>query len=322
MLIKTKPGIPYSEITQKELYLNRRQFMKKAGLAGAGFFSIHSGSLSKSSDAGLPARDTLLYEKSGLSTLGEQWTSLKDITSYNNFSELGLGKDEPAKNADNLVTKPWTIRVVGAVKQPGIAYDINSIIKMHPSLEERVYRMRCVEAWSMVIPWIGIPLASVIHALQPTSKAKYVAFETLYDPKQMPGQRRPALPWPYIEGLRMDEALHPLTIMAVGLYGESLPNQDGAPIRLVVPWKYGFKGIKSIVKISFVESQPSTTWSLSAPQEYGFYANVNPEVDHPRWSQAAERRVGEVSKRKTLIFNGYGDQVAHLYAGMDLRKYY
>ncbi len=322
MLIKKPADIAFSEVTPKELYLNRRKFMKNAGLAGAGMVATHvSSGLARSGDT-LLAASKLQFVKSSLSTQGEQLTPLKDITSYNNFYEFGSDKDDPARNAGSLRPTPWTITVEGHIKKPKATYDVDSIIRMHPSLEERIYRMRCVEAWSMVIPWIGIPLASVIKTLEPTSKANYVAFETLYDPRQMPGQRRSVLPWPYVEGLRMDEAMHPLSILAVGLYGESLPNQDGAPIRLVIPWKYGFKGIKSIVKIRFVESQPPTTWNMMAPREYGFFANVNPNVDHPRWSQAKERRIGEFFKRKTLMFNGYADQVARLYSGMDLRKYY
>ena len=261
----------------------------------------------------------LQYVKSDLSTRGETLTPYESVTAYNNFYEFGTDKEDPSRNATRLKTTPWKISLEGLVQKPG-AFSVDEILRMHPSLEERVYRMRCVEGWSMVIPWIGIPLNSVIKAVQPLPKAKFVVMETLYDPGQMPGQRTSVLDWPYTEGLRLDEAMHPLTILAAGLYGETLPNQDGTPIRLVVPWKYGFKGIKSIVKIKFVEKQPATTWNLSAPREYGFYANVNPEVDHPRWSQAKERRIGEFLKRQTLMFNGYGEQVAHLYAGMDLRK--
>ncbi len=309
MLFKKASGIPSSEITPKEVYLNRRSFM--TGIAATLLVSR------------IPARAAtkLDYVKSNLSTTGEDLTPLKSITSYNNFYEFGTDKEDPAKYAGTLRTTPWSITISGLVKSQR-SYDVQEIVKMHPSLEERVYRLRCVEGWSMVIPWIGIPLNSVIRALEPASKAKYVAFETLRDPKQMPGQRRDVLAWPYVEGLRMDEAMHPLTILAVGLYGESLPNQDGAPIRLVVPWKYGFKSIKSIVKIQFVENQPPTSWNIYAPNEYGFYSNVNPEVDHPRWSQRTERRIGEFFKRKTLMFNGYADQVAGLYSGMDLRKNY
>jgi sulfoxide reductase catalytic subunit YedY len=314
MLIKNAPDVRPSEITPREFYVDRRKFMRGVLAGGA---ALAAGVLNPAAQAG----DKLKYVKSDLSTTGEKLTPLDDITSYNNFYEFGTDKEDPARNAKYLRSQPWTISVEGLVGKPG-KYDVEGIVKMHPALEEYVYRMRCVEGWSMVIPWIGIPLNSVIKTVQPMSSAKYVAFETLYDPKQMPGQRGSALQWPYIEGLRLDEAMHPLAILAVGIYGESLPNQDGAPIRLVVPWKYGFKGIKSIVKIKFVEKQPVTTWNQMAPQEYGFYANVNPSVDHPRWSQAKERRIGEFFKRQTLMFNGYGDQVAGLYAGMDLRKYY
>jgi sulfoxide reductase catalytic subunit YedY len=320
MLIKKVPGLRSSEITPKELYLNRRRFMRGIFAGGASLAGMKLAGLLNPPIIAQAAKK-LLYVKSNLSTTGEKLTPLEDITAYNNFYEFGADKEDPARNAANFKTNPWTVSIEGLVEKPG-KYDVDAIIRMHPSLEERVYRMRCVEGWSMVIPWIGIPLAAVIKAAQPTSKAGYVAFETLYDPKQMPEQRRPVLQWPYVEGLRLDEAMHPLTILAVGIYGESLPNQDGAPIRLVVPWKYGFKSIKSIVKIKFVEKEPPTTWNLMAPQEYGFYSNVNPKVDHPRWSQAKERRIGEFFKRETLMFNGYGDQVAGLYKGMDLRKYY
>jgi methionine sulfoxide reductase catalytic subunit len=309
MLFKKAPDTRSSEITPKEVYFNRRKFM--TGIAAtllAPQLPVQAGT-------------KLNYVKSNLSTQGEDLTPLKAITSYNNFYEFGTEKEDPARTAGSLIPSPWTISVSGLVKAPR-NYSVQEIVKMHPSLEERVYRLRCVEGWSMVIPWIGIPLSSVMKAVEPSAKARFVAFETLYDPKQMPGQRRKVLNWPYVEGLRMDEAMHPLTILAVGLYGEDLPNQDGAPIRLVVPWKYGFKSIKSIVKIRFVESQPPTSWNISAPGEYGFYSNVNPEVDHPRWSQKTERRIGEFFKRKTLMFNGYAEQVAGLYTGMDLRKNY
>jgi sulfoxide reductase catalytic subunit YedY len=245
-------------------------------------------------------------------------TPFKDVTTYNNFYEFGTEKEDPAKHAHALATRPWTVMVEGEVAKPQII-DIDTLMKWFP-LEERIYRMRCVEAWSMVIPWVGFPLGDLIKRLEPTGNAKYVAFTTLLRPEEMPGQRHRVLDWPYVEGLRLDEAMHPLAILAVGLYGEVLPNQNGAPLRLVVPWKYGFKGIKSIVKIRFTETQPPTTWNISAPNEYGFYANVNPEVDHPRWSQGSERRIGEFRKRKTRPFNGYGEQVAGLYAGMDLRR--
>ncbi len=320
MLIKTTKDLPSQEITPREVYLNRRKFLKSLGIAGtvAAAGSAVSGNLRPQNAV---ADDKLQYQKSPLSTQGEELTPFKDVTTYNNFYEFGTDKGDPARNATGFQTRPWTVSIEGQVGKPGVR-DVDKILKMHPSLEERVYRMRCVEGWSMVIPWIGIPFNSVINSVQPTSKAKYVAFETLYDPSRMPGQRRSVLQWPYVEGLRMDEAMHPLTILSVGMYGEVLPNQDGAPIRLVVPWKYGFKSIKSIVKIKFVEHQPPTSWNRESPDEYGFYSNVNPNVDHPRWSQAKERRIGEFFKRNTLMFNGYGEQVAQLYAGMDLRKYF
>jgi methionine sulfoxide reductase catalytic subunit len=320
MLIKKPSDIRSSEITPREIYLNRRAFMRDAAVTGA-VLAASRILPALGADGAPPAGEKLQFRKSDLSTQGEELTPLKDITTYNNFYEFGTDKDDPAKNAHTLRSVPWTVSIEGEVKKER-PYDVESILKMHPSLEERVYRLRCVEAWSMVIPWIGIPLSSVIKAVEPTSRAKYVAFQTLHDPQQMPGQRRAVLRWPYVEGLRMDEAMHPLTILAVGLYGETLLNQNGAPIRLVVPWKYGYKSIKSIVRIRFVEKQPPTSWNIAAPDEYGFYSNVNPEVDHPRWSQARERRIGEFFKRKTLLFNGYADQVAGLYAGMDLRKYY
>jgi len=323
MLIRTASDIKGSEITPKELYMSRRSFMKSAALAtgsvAAGFLGapdlFAAGDSKKQQFAGI--------KKSSYSTT-EKLNSLKDITNYNNFYELGTEKTDPALNAKYLVTRPWTVAVEGEVKKAK-TYDIDQIMKLSP-LEERIYRLRCVEAWSMVIPWIGFPLSALIKEVQPTGNAKFVHFVTLYDPKRLPGQQKSifgdVLQWPYVEGLRMDEAMHPLTILSVGLYGEVLPNQNGAPVRLVVPWKYGFKSIKSIVKIRFVEKEPPTTWNLQAPQEYGFYSNVNPEVDHPRWSQATERRIGEFLRRKTLPFNGYAEQVASLYAGMDLKKYY
>ena len=317
MLIKKNSGIKPSDITDKSIYLNRRKFL--IGAAGS-LTSIAAGLIAPAlldPVRGAYAGEKLTgVRKSALST-AETQTSHKDITTYNNFYEFGTDKYSPAKYAKSLVTRPWTVAVEGEVKRPKV-YDIDELIKISP-LEERIYRLRCVEGWSMVIPWAGFPLNAVINQVEPASKAKYVEFKTLFDPKQMPGQYRGVLEWSYTEGLRMDEAMHPLTILAVGLYGEVLPNQNGAPLRLVVPWKYGFKSIKSIVRIRFVEKQPLTAWMKAAPHEYGFYSNVNPEVDHPRWSQAKERRIGEFSKRPTLMFNGYADQVAHLYKGMDLR---
>ncbi len=318
MLVKKAADITSSEITDKSLYLNRRKFLAgAAAVAGAAVLG------DKLLDVASPRTVALAGTALGVSKKadyagGEKVTPLNDITNYNNFYEFGTDKYSPAGLAKNLRTRPWTVAVEGLVKKPK-TWDIDAILKLAP-LEERVYRHRCVEGWSMVIPWLGFPLGEFIKQVEPTSKAKYVTFTTLYDPAQMPGQKSNVLEWPYVEGLRLDEAVHPLTLMCVGLYGETLPNQDGAPLRLVVPWKYGFKSIKSIVKIKFVDSQPPTTWNKSAPNEYGFYSNVNPEVDHPRWSQGKERRIGEFFKRKTLMFNGYADQVASLYSGMDLRK--
>ncbi len=321
MLIRKSDRIKPSEITPKDVYLNRRTFLVRAGITAGILGGARIVQQLVKPPMRVSAGAKLQYVQSPLSTQGEKLTPYNDVTSYNNFYEFGTEKDDPARYAGTLKTSPWTVSIEGEVAKPR-KYDVDSILRMHPSLEERVYRMRCVEGWSMVIPWIGIPLNSVIKQVQPTSKARYVAFQTLFDMSQMPGQRRNVLQWPYVEGLRMDEAMHPLTILSVGMYGETLPNQDGAPIRLVVPWKYGFKSIKSIVKIRFVRDQPPTSWNISAPREYGFYSNVNPEVDHPRWSQAKERRIGEFFKRTTLMFNGYGDQVASLYSGMDLKKYY
>jgi methionine sulfoxide reductase catalytic subunit len=318
MLIKKPADIPYSEITPKDSYLNRRAFMAAAGAIGLGLAAGRIPDLLDPPTVHGGAK--LQFKKSGLSTPGEALTPLKDVTSYNNFYEFGTNKDDPARNAGTLRPSPWQVVIDGLVKKPQ-KLDLDSVMKLAP-LEERVYRMRCVEGWSMVIPWIGIPLSALLKSVEPRPGAKYVAFRTLLDPKQMPGQRREVLEWPYVEGLRLDEAMHPLTILAVGLYGETLPNQNGAPLRLVVPWKYGFKGIKSIVKISLVANEPPTSWNIATPSEYGFYSNVNPNVDHPRWSQAKERRIGELFKRPTLMFNGYGDQVASLYSGMDLQKYF
>ncbi len=319
MLIKRASDIRSSEITPKALYLDRRRFLQTAATGALAIAAV--GLLPGVSRPGsAQEREKLAgVQKSSLST-DEPLTPYDDITNYNNFYEFDTNKYAPAKVAKDFRTKPWSVAVEGEVNKPAV-YQLEDLIKPH-TLEERIYRLRCVEGWSMVIPWVGFPLGDVIKRFEPTSKAKYVEFTTLLDPGQMPGQRRSVLKWPYVEGLRMDEAMHPLTILAVGLYGEVLPNQNGAPLRLVVPWKYGFKSIKSIVKIRFVEDQPVSSWELSAPQEYGFYSNVNPEVSHPRWSQARERRIGELSKRKTLMFNGYADQVAQLYAGMDLNKNY
>ncbi len=306
-----------SEITPKSVFMNRRRFIQSAALAG-----LIPGLLPVDAVGAVRGKKLDGIIKSPYSTDQEQ-TPYRYVTQYNNFYEFGTGKDDPAIMAQDFQPKPWSVRVEGAVAKPG-DYDFEDIIKPH-KLEERIYRFRCVEAWSMVVPWVGIPLGDIIKRFEPTSRAKYVAFETLFDPDRMPGQSRRILQWPYVEGLRMDEAMNPLTLMAVGLYGEELPNQNGAPIRLVTPWKYGFKSIKSIVTMRFVETMPPTTWNRSAPHEYGFYANVNPEVSHPRWSQAKERPLGGgyfASKVPTLMFNGYEEEVATLYNGMDMAKFY
>ena len=303
MLIRRPPDIGSSEITPEKLYLNRRSF-----LAAAGFVAL---------EAALPS-----LGRAGLRRAGgdDKPNSYQDITHYNNYYEFGTGKEDPAENAGSLRTRPWKVEVSGEIAKPG-RYDLDDLLRGQ-TIEERVYRHRCVEAWSMVIPWNGFPLRNLIERFRPTSRAKFVEFTTLLDPGQMPGQRSDILPWPYVEGLRMDEAMHPLTLVVTGLYGRALPNQNGAPLRIHVPWKYGFKSAKSLVRIRFVETQPLNTWNVAAPNEYGFYANVNPDVDHPRWSQARERRIGDFFRRPTLMFNGYADQVASLYAGMDLRRFF
>lgn len=319
MLIRKPDPIRSSEITSRNNYLDRRRFLAAAGLAGA---SLATGEgvaavLPEGRRAELPG-----VVPSPFST-GEEQNTYEEITTYNNFYEFGTGKSDPYQNARSFQPRPWSLAISGHAAKTGI-FDLEDFVKPY-RLEERIYRMRCVEAWSMVIPWVGIPLADVIRRFEPTSRAKFVYFETLDDPEQMPGIRAPILDWPYREGLTIAEAMHPLTILAVGLYGEVLPNQNGAPLRLVVPWKYGFKSIKSIVTMSFVEQMPDTTWAMAAPDEYGFYANVNPNVDHPRWSQARERRIGAglfAGKQPTLMFNGYADQVAHLYEGLDLRRHF
>ena len=321
MLIKRPADIPSSEITDKKLYLNRREFI---GATAATTAAVAAGVLGTEAfvAAATPAPHGRKLENVKKSTFSvdEKVNKWEEITTYNNYYEFGTDKDSPSMLARRLKPEPWTVAVEGECNKKG-NMPLEDILKGQ-ALEERVYRHRCVEAWSMVIPWVGFPLSDFIKKCEPTSKAKYIEFTTLYDPKQLPGLSSPVLRWPYVEGLRLDEAMHPLTIFVVGLYGEVLPNQDGAPLRLAVPWKYGFKHIKSIVKVKFVEKQPLNTWQESAPQEYGFYSNVNPSVDHPRWSQATERRIGEFLRRKTLMFNGYGDQVASLYSGMDLKKNY
>jgi sulfoxide reductase catalytic subunit YedY len=307
MLIKKPNDIPSSEITPEELYYGRREFLRAAGLLGIA-----------AATGGLGA--AVASTKRQGSQEKDELTPFEDVTTYNNFYEFGTDKGDPAENAKGFKTKPWTVRVEGMVSKPA-TYNLEDFLKPY-KLQERVYRHRCVEAWSMVIPWLGFPMADLINTVQPLSSAKFIEFQTLFDPKQMPGQRAPLLEWPYTEGLRLDEAMHPLAIFAVGLYGKTLLPQNGAPLRTVIPWKYGFKGTKSIVRIRFTDKQPRTAWNVAAPNEYGFYANVNPEVDHPRWSQAKERRIGEFRKRSTLMLNGYADQVGRLYQGMDLRKNY
>ncbi|MDB4975011.1 MAG: Oxidoreductase, molybdopterin binding protein [Myxococcaceae bacterium] len=326
--MEKRPVEPASaEITPELAYLKRREFMRNAALVGAtatgvgaALLALTGGAQKRRVLAARPEQEPapLAAVKAEAFALDEPLTPYADVTGYNNFYEFGLDKGDPEQNARAFVTKPWTLSIEGEVKQP-LRLDLDQLTRWFP-LEERVYRMRCVEAWSMVIPWLGFPLGELLKRVEPSSRAKYVAFTTKLDPDQMPGQRDGVLDWPYVEGLRMDEAMHPLTLLSLGLYGKTLPNQNGAPIRLVVPWKYGFKGIKSIVKIELTEQQPRTSWNEAARAEYGFYANVNPTVDHPRWSQATERRIGEYSRRRTLPFNGYAEQVASLYRGLDLTK--
>ena len=315
------PLISENDVTDQGLYEKRRQFIKTGLQTGLGislssyFPMLAMAAIQDFSDSIASAKNTRPLEAD------DELNTEEQITHYNNFYELGTGKEDPYRNADALITDPWTVSIEGECENPG-DYTIDDILKPH-DLEERIYRLRCVEAWSMVVPWIGFPLADLVKQFKPTSKAKYVAFETIYDKESpLPGQKRRSIEWPYREGLRMDEALNPLTFMAVGLYGKVIPNQNGAPLRLVVPWKYGFKSIKSIIKIRFQEDQPPTSWNMTNAREYGFYSNVNPEVSHPRWSQAKERRVGELFKRDTLMFNGYADEVASMYSGMDLENNY
>jgi sulfoxide reductase catalytic subunit YedY len=309
------------EITDPDLFLRRREFLQGAAVAaGTALWPAVACRGAEEAETPAAAAPTLDGVQPGPFGTDEEISSFEDATRYNNFYEFGTDKSDPERNAHQLRTRPWSVAIEGELAKPGVI-GLEDLLKPHP-LEERVYRLRCVEAWSMVIPWVGFPLGDLLKRFEPTSQAKFVAFQTLHDPEQMPGQRRPILDWPYVEGLRIDEAVHPLTILAVGMYGKEMPNQNGAPLRLVVPWKYGFKSIKSIVRIGLTASQPPTSWNVSAPREYGFYSNVNPEVDHPRWSQKRERRIGELRKRPTLPFNGYGEQVASLYRGMDLRKSY
>jgi len=309
-MIKVKKSweIAESEVTPEPLYLRRREFIKTGGLIGGALLLNPLAA----AQASIAIGD---YQKKAVS-LDEEITEEDDATSYNNFYEFGTGKEDPKRNSKRFQTDDWKIVVSGECEKPG-TYGLEDLVKPFP-IEERIYRLRCVEAWSMVIPWLGVPLGSILSSLQPTSKANYVAFKTLHDPVRMPGQQRSVLNWPYREGLTIAEAMHPLTILSVGMYGKTMPNQNGAPIRLVVPWKYGFKSIKSIVGIEFTEQQPQTSWNMASAREYGFYSNVNPEVDHPRWSQKKERRIGEIFKRDTLMFNGYGEEVAALYDDLDL----
>ncbi len=306
--IRKRRQLGEAEVTPEPIYRRRREFIKTGAVGAAMLFGPAT--------AALASLKIEAYKPKVIS-LDEELTAEEDATSYNNFYEFGTDKEDPKRNSKRFRTDDWTIEVGGACGKPG-TYALEDLVKPH-AIEERIYRLRCVEAWSMVIPWLGVPLASILKPLEPSSKAKYVAFRTLYDPVRMPGQQRSVLRWPYREGLTIAEAMHPLTLLAVGMYGKTMPNQNGAPVRLVVPWKYGFKSIKSIVAIDFTEEQPPTSWNLAAPQEYGFYSNVNPEVDHPRWSQKRERRIGEFFRRDTLMFNGYGDEVASLYDDLDLR---
>src|SRR6266496_4003809 len=320
MLIKKADDVRSSEITPRSLYLNRRQFLARTAVVGvASVGGIGLREIISPWNAALAGNKIDGIRKSSLST-SEAVTPYKDVTNYNNYYEFSTEKEEPAKLAKNFRTRPWKIKIDGMVEKKQ-ELDLDTILKMAPP-EERIYRHRCVEGWSIVVPWIGFSLSELIKRVNPTSKAKFVEFTTVYDLGQMPGQQRHVLDWPYVEGLRMDEAMHPLGLLCFGMYGDDLPNQDGAPLRIVVPWKYGFKSAKAIVKIHFTDKQPLNSWQASAPREYGFYSNVNPNVDHPRWSQAKERRLGEFFKRPTLMFNGYGDQVASLYSGMDLKKNY
>jgi sulfoxide reductase catalytic subunit YedY len=319
-----RPRIIPSDITPHDKYVSRRALLAGGlGLAAAQTLGRFSSEAVGEPAAGQAAPAALSFTRNAALSVAEAPNSYRDITTYNNYYEFGTDKSDPSENAQNFRPQPWHVTIGGEAEVTG-TYSLEDILKPHP-LEERVYRMRCVEAWSMIVPWVGFPLGDLLKRFKPTSKAKFVEFKTLYDPRQMPGERSRVLEWPYVEGLRMDEAMNPLALMAVGLYGKAMPNQNGAPLRLIVPWKYGFKGIKAIVGIRFTEQAPRTTWALSAPNEYGFFANVNPAVDHPRWSQATERHIGGSvfdQRRPTLPFNGYAAQVASLYSGMDLRKYF
>jgi methionine sulfoxide reductase catalytic subunit len=320
MLIRKAPDLTYADITPKSVYLNRRKFLQAMGIAG-----VTAAAGKGLFDLAFPARSAFAATKlTGLAkspfSTTEKQNTYDDVTHYNNFYEFGTDKGDPAKNSKNFNTSNWIVSVEGEVGKPR-KFTMDEILKIAP-LEERVYRHRCVEAWSIVVPWIGFSFSNLVKLVEPTSKAQFVAFQSYYDHQQMPQGRYAGIDFPYVEGLRIDEAMNPLALLCVGMYGETLPNQDGAPVRMTLPWKYGFKSIKSLVKIKFQQKMPPTTWNLSAPSEYGFYSNVNPNVDHPRWSQAKERRLGEIFKRPTLMFNGYADQVAAMYNGMDLKKNY
>jgi len=320
MLIRRAPDLTYADITPKSVYLNRRKFLQTMGIAGAAAAAGKSlFDLAFPSQSAFAATKLTGLAKSPFSTTEKQNT-YEDVTHYNNFYEFGTDKGDPAKNSKNFNTSSWVVSVEGEVSKPR-KFTMDEILKIAP-LEERIYRHRCVEAWSIVVPWIGFSFSNLVKLVEPTSKAQFVAFQSYYDHQQMPQGRYAGIDFPYVEGLRMDEAMNPLALLCVGMYGETLPNQDGAPVRMTLPWKYGFKSIKSLVKIKFQQKMPPTTWNLSAPSEYGFYSNVNPGVDHPRWSQAKERRLGEIFKRPTVMFNGYADQVASMYNGMDLKKNY
>jgi methionine sulfoxide reductase catalytic subunit len=320
MLIKKSSDLTYDQVTPKATYLNRRQILRGMGIGGAALLGGKVLSNLAFPPAHVLAGTKLnVALKSPFSTTEKQST-FEDVTHYNNFYEFGTDKTDPSKNSGNLKTSPWTVSIEGEVKKP-MKLTMDDILKVAP-LEERIYRHRCVERWSIVVPWIGYSFSALAKLVEPTEKAKYVAFTTFYDPREMPQAKYGGIEFPYVEGLRIDEAMNPLALLCVGMYGESLPNQDGAPVRMVIPWKYGYKSIKSLVKIRFVEKEPPTTWNLYSASEYGFYSNVNPDVEHPRWSQATERRLGEIFTRKTIIFNGYADQVASLYTGMDLKKYH
>ena len=319
MLIRRSPDLTYADVTPKSVYVNRRKFLRGIGLAGVAAIAGKR-LFDLVSPSGNVYAGTKLDTIKGPFNTDEKVTPYADVTHYNNFYEFGTNKDDPAKNAQQFQISPWTVSVEGEVAKPR-KFTMDEILKLAP-LEERIYRHRCVEAWSIVVPWIGFSFNTLAKLVEPTPKARYVAFESFYDLKQMPQSRGTGLQYPYVEGLRLDEAMNPLTLLCVGMYGETLPNQDGAPVRMVIPWKYGFKSIKSLVKVKFVKGEPPTTWNRMASTEYGFYSNVNPNVDHPRWTQAKERRLGEIFKRNTLMFNGYGDQVASLYAGMNLKKDY